>query len=166
MVRVPVTPWRLLGGNTSNNSLLADTWILEPFAHADFTPTGPGCAGTAGSPILAAAPASLPWIGHTFTVQIGSVPDFFPVPVFVLGFSNPALIGGPFCRSDCMLSAAPDLVFGLAPRGGSATWSMPIPADLNLFGANNLFTQVVVFDFATGCFDALSNGMRMTIGSR
>jgi hypothetical protein len=144
-----------------------DTWILEPKngAHAAFTITGPGCPGTAGTPLLAARPGSLPWIGETFTSEISSLPNLFPVSLMLLGFTNPG-IPGLFCRPGCTLRAFPYLVSQLAVGGGQATWSMPIPNDCNLLGFNQIFTQVVVFNFATGCVDAMSNGMQMTIGAR
>ncbi len=157
----------LFSGNTTGTTHPADTWILEPKngAHADYTSTGPGCPGIQGTPSLAAVPGSLPWIGRTFTAQVTSIPNFFPVSLFLLGFSNPG-VPGLFCRPACTLRAFPDLISALAPTGNQATWSIPIPNDCNLLGLNQLFTQVVVFNFATGCVDALSNGMQMTIGAR
>jgi len=157
----------LFSGQTATLAYPADTWILEPKngRHADYTTTGPGCPGTQGTPVLAAAPGSLPWIGHTFTANVTSLPNFGPVSLFLLGFSNPN-VPALFCRPDCTLRAFPDLITQLAVSGNQATWSIPIPNDCNLLGFNQLFTQVVVFNFATGCVDAMSNGMQMTIGAR
>ena len=158
----------LFSGKSTGTTHPADTWILEPIAHADYTSTGPGCAGAPGTPSLTAAPGSLPWIGRTFTAQVTSIQDNFPfVSLMLVGFTNPGLSLCLLNRCDCILRASPDVTFTLAPSNNQATWSILIPNDISLLGYSGLQTQVIVFNYLSGLdVDATSNGMQMTIGAR
>lgn len=154
----------LFGGATGGLSLFWDTWTHEPLVRANVNTTGPGCAGVLGTPSLTAAPGSSPWLGDTLTTNITGLPTFFPVPLLVAGFSDPSA-AGLFCRPDCTLRTTPDVVYSLNPVGNQATWSLTIPNNPTLLGAN-LFAQAVTFNFATVCTDSMSNGIQITIGGR
>src|SRR5262249_37775367 len=60
----------LFGGTAS----ASDTWEFSPPATATWTRHGLGCAGSAGTPSLDAAPGAVPQLGTTFPLQLASLP--------------------------------------------------------------------------------------------
>jgi hypothetical protein len=123
--------------------LLADTWELAPANAASWTRHGLGCAGSAGTPSLDAAPGSLPALGSTFALRLTSLPPA-PGSAFVAfgrdlvtwnGRALPAAIGAvgaPACR--LWIAPEPGAVLTVAHAGGSANLAVPIPAQPALAG--------------------------------
>jgi hypothetical protein len=113
----------------------AETWLYEPGEPALARPFGSGCAGSSGTPVLAARSGTLPRPGETLWIDIAGLPaDRLEVPFLVLGFSRdvdgalplPAdltAIGMP----DCSLLVAHAYDQALANEFGSASWSLALP---------------------------------------
>lgn len=101
--------------------------IGAPNRPAVFAPFGAGCAGAAGVPTLAPAAASpLPWLGSTFTLQLGNLP------------ATPSNFG--FLVTD-FVSAAPQ---SLAPFGMPGCTSYLAPSIVQL----GVGTNAIAFPFA------------------
>ena len=125
---------------------LAQTATTEPF--------GTGCSSSAGIPLLAAAPGSLPLLNDTFTVQMTSLPTLALHQTFGIvglsktiwaGFTLPqdlGFIGIPGCTQYVSVDAS----VLLPPDTGTATWDIPIPNDQSLNGLV-FYLQGVVQDF-------------------
>ena len=126
--------------------LLAPTATTEPF--------GTGCPSSAGIPMLAAAPGSLPFINNTFTVELTSLPTTTNHQTFVVvglskttwaGFTLPqdlGFVGIPGCTQYVSIDAS----VLLPTDSGMNTWDIPIPNDQSLDGLV-FFLQGVVQDF-------------------
>ncbi|MFY9343148.1 MAG: hypothetical protein WAT39_11695, partial [Planctomycetota bacterium] len=150
--------------------IVDETWSYGPTNPAGFTTFGTACAGTAGTPALT-CPA-LPWLGDTMTVQVAPVP-VVALPFFVIGFSNTFSAFGPLPvnltilgLTNCFLNVSLD-VFELVPNlVGSAQWSLAIPNNPTLLGAQ-LHLQGGTSDLAANPFGAvLSGGATVTVGAR
>src|SRR5262249_31401812 len=72
----------LFGGNS-----FADTWEYGPVAAGPGAPLGPGCAGSAGAPVLAAGSELRPYPGNDLPVDVAPVPANTAV-LFSLGLSR------------------------------------------------------------------------------
>ncbi len=125
--------------------------IADPVAR--WTAFGSGCAGSAGTPALAAEPGSLPWIGGTLQVRATNLPtNALRVPFGILGASNSSwgtftlpLDLGFAGMQGCSLHVSLDVIAPLTAGSGSALWSIPIPAE-TLFVGQRFFQQVLVLD--------------------
>lgn len=156
------------------NSGIRDTWEYAPVTLAAATSYGAGCAGSAGTPVLAPSRELLPWIGETFETALYSIPGG-PVstPFLVAGFSNAAWGSTPLPlnlssigMTGCSLYASAEDTFVLVNTGGLATWTAPIPAQRSLMG-QPLFIQGLVLDvFANPLGVTVSNALELTLGYR
>ena len=137
---------------------------------AGFVRFGAGCAGTRGTPTLAAETDSRPWMGGTFRARLtGTGPS--GAAAMVLGLSRTSwgsqalpldlgFAGMPTCR----LLVSGEGSRSLAVANGSADWILPIPVAVNLAGAT-LYAQGVVTDPGANAAGAIvSNACTMTIG--
>src|SRR5262249_46087149 len=120
----------LFGGAAS--SYLDDTWEYQTGDIAQWTLFGSGCAGTAGTPVLRPAAASLPVLGSTFTLGLAGLPAN-GLAAISIGFSDRQWSGQPLPfdlgalgMTGCALHASPDCLFVLAIAAGRAAlpWSL------------------------------------------
>jgi hypothetical protein len=137
---------------------------IRPTA-ATFAPFGSGCAGTFGTPVLAAAPGSLPVLGGTFTMQLTGLGTQPALGLGMLGISKSQWDSAPLPLDltfvgliNCTLAMAPLFSTPLLLPGASATWPWAIPLQADLFG-QEFYAQALVLDAAANPFGAvLSNG--------
>lgn len=150
----------------------SETWSFDLGYPALYTPYGSGCTGTAGTPSLAAASGSLPWINSTFTAEVKNLPPTAPVAMF-LGTSRTSWgpINLPFKldalgATGCALLTGFEFATVVVSSGGTAKLSLPIPNDSNLLGAG-WFQQALVIDPKANAFGAsFSNGAAAVIGKK
>jgi hypothetical protein len=159
----------LIGGQ-ARGSFMNDTESYGAVNPATFTPYGSGCAGTAGTPALAAAPFSVPYLFTTLRMQVRSIPAAAPVAM-VLGASNSTFQSAPlplslasFGMPGCALLASLDVLVPTTTAGTTATLDLLVPFDLALVG-QSFFTQAVVFDPTANVLGlTVSNGGAARIG--
>jgi glucose/arabinose dehydrogenase len=120
---------------------------------ATWSTFGSGCGGSFGTPVLAAAPGSLPSLGTTFQMRVNGLPQ--PPAGLTLGMLGTsktswntlplpfdlAVIGMPGCQA---LIAPLDSAV-LAHTGTVATWPLVIPLAPNLIGVD-FYAQALVLD--------------------
>lgn len=107
---------------------------------AEYSSFGMGCAGSLGTPTLAAAPGSRPTLGSTFQAEIGNLP--LGAALMATGLSNAITSGGialPVNLSFLGMTGCSQYVDALVldyVTGGTttATWSWAIPNNPILFG--------------------------------
>jgi hypothetical protein len=159
----------LFGGYAGGQN--SETWEYGPTGPASFTTFGTGCAGSAGTPQLAAAPYSLPWLGDTFTMRLTNLPAqpaamFFGVSKTSWGAFSLPLALGPFGMPGCTLYVSVDLVVGLSVTSGVATLALPVPNLPSLVGLS-LYAQGVVVSPATNSVGlVVSNAGDLRFGAR
>lgn len=142
---------------------------------ATFAPFGVGCAGSAGVPVLAAAPGSLPVLGSTFTLAL-TVPLATPLALGVFGGSNTTNANGlgtyalPFDLGvigmpGCLQRVSADVLLVVPAAGGQAQWSLPIANVPGLLGLV-FHVQALVLDAGVNAFGAtMTNGGTGRIGT-
>jgi hypothetical protein len=117
-----------------------------------------------GSPLALAG--TLPRLGTTLTLTTSSFPSTSPVGLQLLGVQgylggiDLAALGMPGCRqySEALFIGT------LAPAGGQAVYTMPIPSQLNLAGFQlKAQSAALVAGYNAGGFTT-SNGVWMTVG--
>lgn len=116
-----------------------------------FQPFGVGCAGTAGAPNLTAG--AMPVLGAAFPVVLDSLPvSSWNVGWGMAGFGRKTWAGNPLPfdlqslgMPGCMLAIDPLAATLVDNLGGHATWSVPIPYQLELAGAV-FYVQGMVLD--------------------
>lgn len=136
------------------------------------TPFGVGCAGNAGIPGLAPAAGQLPRIGKTFTVQLSNVPAGpLRFPFGFVGASKTLWSSvplpfdlGTIGMPGCTLYCGTDLVFQLANLSGIATWTLTLPPDVALVGAQ-AYQQGLVLDPGVNLLGVTtSNALELKLG--
>jgi hypothetical protein len=153
------------GARPGSVSRLGDTWIYRTDAPADFSPFGSGCPGSVGTPALANATSSLPWIGDVFRTEATSVPASSGA-IFVTGLAataaqSLAAFGLPGCASYVTFDAV-----DFAPVvNGRASWSIHIPEAPELAGLQ-LFQQALVLDAGAAGGAVVSNAGAAEVGIR
>jgi len=144
-----------------------DTWQYRTPAPADVVPFGNGCPGSAGTPSLAAAPFTLPWIGDTTRHVVTAVPAGQSGAFFVSGVGAVAPLSLGVCgMPGCELLVALDVCEFQTAVGGAAAWAKTIPLAMSLAGAS-FEQQAFVLDpraNATGL--VVSNAIRVVVGVR
>lgn len=163
------------GQNPDTDLLAAEEAAPSP---ATYTPFGTGCAGSAGIPVLAAAPGQLPYVGETFEMDITSIPvGVLNIPFGLLGNSTSAWAGISLPRdlalygmAGCTQYVSIEHCYILWNAGGTAMWGIPIPNDSVLVGMT-FYTQVFVFDFGVNIainspLALVSNAAEGVVGSR
>jgi hypothetical protein len=165
----------LFGGLDGNNAGLNDTWEYYNPYPAALTPFGAGCAGSAGTPALAAVNGSLPWIGTTLLVDLAPIPTspFVNIPFYLLGGSNVAwgpfplpLSLAPLGMPGCSMLVTPDFNQALVNLGGSARIALPIPSQSSLLG-QTVHLQGGVLDAPANALGVVvSNGATVTVGAQ
>jgi hypothetical protein len=162
----------LFGGSAGALGYVADTWEYGPTRSADYTNSGSGCAGSAGTPALAREGGYGPWLGDWFALELTNLP---PVPAALvwLGWSKTSWGSltlpfdlGPLGMPGCALRVSPELGFLVPNRNGSARLDLWIPADGSLLG-RPFHNQAVVMDRAANAFGAIvSNAGEGRIGAK
>ncbi len=150
----------------------AVTWEYGPRTPATFTSYGNGCTGSAGTPTLAAADLSLPWIGDTLTLRLTNLPATAPGTMLV-GESNTAWgnVGLPFDLGflgmpGCPLLTPPTLLVPVTASSGVATLGLPIP-NVQGFVGGRFYCQGLVLDLPANALGVTaSNGGASRIGGR
>lgn len=105
---------------------------------------GGGCASGASAP--AQQLVSLPALGGSFALQVDNVVT--ATPVLLLGFAAENVpVPLPQFAPGCTLLARPDVFAVLTASGGSAPWSLAIPAAPTLAGTR-IHTQAIDFGIA------------------
>ena len=153
-----------LGGGAGTT--LNDTWIYG----ASYSPFGPGCAGSAGTPSLTALAG--PRVGQTFVPTLSNLVPIMPLAILALGFSDTVWQGAPlpfdltsFGIPGCSLLMAADRIDVIAAQNGIGQQFLPIPADPAFVG---VYFYQQGFSFEVAGFNAfggvLSNAARARIG--
>lgn len=130
---------------------------------------GAGCAGTLGAPALSIAAVSQPEPGGTVLLDLTGLPQ--GLGVVAMGFSATTFGGqalplplGGYGMPGCDLLVAPEAAVVLVGTGGSATWSLPLPAAAALLRVS-FWNQGFAFDPAANAAGlTASNAVRTTIG--
>ena len=131
-----------------------------------------GCAGSNGTPTLAAEPFNLPWIADNFQVRVTNLPTPSTSTFMFTGFSNTRWGSntlpfdlGVFGLTGCSLLVAPDVVFQITNTNGSAVWTLPIPNLPALVGLQ-FYNQSMNLDAGAPGGARVSNGGAGVIGAR
>lgn len=137
-----------------------------------FSAIGTGCAGALSMPSLDAVFGSQLLVGGRFDLEMtGVAVNPLSVPFGLIGFDDQDWDGRmlPFDltiigMTGCSIFIEPEFDQTLPRAGGTAEWSVYVPADNNLIGIN-VFFQGLVLEPGTNAFGAvLSNAGRATIG--
>lgn len=138
-------------------------WVIHSAPR--YVTYGGGCVGSAGTPTLAIAAGQLPSLGSTFDVIASSLPAFAPA-FGVLGNARSSLDLTAIGMTGCMLHTNIVVAVPLTSIGGSATWSLLLPAHPGLLGLS-LFQQVLIADPGVNPFGAtMSNAGEAVVGCR
>lgn len=126
------------GWATGGDQLMANA-LLYVVRTGSYLPYGAGCAGSAGTPTLAATGGSRPVLGATLSVTLGNLPQ--GVAVMAMGFSDTSyppfslpLSLATFGMPNCDLLAAPFATQLVLGAGNSAVWTLGIPNNAALAG--------------------------------
>jgi hypothetical protein len=135
---------------------------------AFYTSFGAGCPNSLGTSQL--LNAALPRIGQTMIVNVTNVPQ--QLGMMITGASNTTSTFGPlpvdltpFGMAGCFLRTSLDLTDALFTFGPIASWSLNIPNQGSLLGAQ-FYQQAFVFDLTLNPFGgAMSNAANWQIGN-
>jgi hypothetical protein len=155
----------LFGGGISGTGF-TDTWLYRTPLPASFTPYGAGCPGSAGTPVLAPAPYSLPWLGDSFHTQVASLPQTAGGVFFLLGLGQtPPVSLAPLGLPGCDTWVTLDESVFVPVVAGTATRTFTVPNAAALAGLH-VFEQAGVIDSAAPGGAALSNAGEIVLGIR
>ena len=141
---------------------LADTWSVTPQHPPRIDDTGPGCNPAAPLvPQISRVCGTGPWIGTTLDLDVINLPGFPSFNIWFADTVNPTL---PLPGGCSLLTGLGYSLFG------TTQFSLPIPNNPIYCGAE-LYFQTVSLDLsqpvlAPGFITAMSNGLRVTIGTR
>jgi hypothetical protein len=149
-----------------------ETWDYGPLVPGTWQPFGTGCAGSAGTPALAARGGLRPYPGNDVTVDVAPVPaNTAMLALFGLSRTQwgtralPAPLTG-LGMPGCTLLASPDASLLLTAAGSTATFTIRIPDNASLAGLV-FFTQALVSDPPANAAGATaSNAAEARIGSK
>ncbi|MCC6673079.1 MAG: hypothetical protein IT458_18585 [Planctomycetes bacterium] len=147
-----------------------DTWEYGTGAMPAYVTYGKGCAGAAGTPLLAAPLGSLPYLGQRFTVSASGLP-LQGSAVMLVGASRTQwgsldlpLALDRFGAPGCTLYVEGLLQAPLQVSSGSALFTVGLPLDRNMAGLR-FHQQVVALDRAANALGViLSNAGQATVG--
>ncbi|MEZ5654244.1 MAG: hypothetical protein R3E87_27225 [Burkholderiaceae bacterium] len=151
----------------------AHTFEYLPGVLASFQAYGSGCAGPVGTPDLHAVGASVPKLGTTLQLEVGALPgSLFNVPIGFVGFDDQQWNGLPLPLpldvlgfTGCSALLAPELSAALSNNAGVAPWSISIPLNVAVVGADLYFQAgVLVPGWNPGGF-VFSNGGHAVVGN-
>lgn len=171
-----LTVFDVNSGAVLQNVNLSSMWNVYTTAWQDGSPVaeyslfGSGCAGTGGTPSLAAAAGSRPALGATFQVEVQNLP--FGVAVMATGLSSSITTTGlplPLDLSIIGMVGCTQYVDALVLDviqnvGTTATWTWAIPNTASLFGFP-FYNQAFSLDPAANSFGfTASNAGRGVLG--
>lgn len=153
----------LFGGATGSG----ETWEYDG---ATYAPFGTGCAGSIGTPQLAAAAG--PRLGQLFASTLTGLLPTMPIAAMATGFSNQVYNGiplpvdlAPAGMPGCPLYTALDLIDVISAAGGTAVWTVVVPSGPQFLGLP-FYQQGASLDPGVNAFGAvLSNAAAGVIGS-
>lgn len=147
------------GGNTSPG-IGQETWEYVPITLAQWTPAGAGCAGPAGTPVLAPLGSSLPQLGTTFSLRL-AYGTGNGVGLMAVGLSNQAWSGGSLPINlgllgmpGCQWFTSTDWVGSIVLTNGVGTLPWVLPAAPSFAGLR-FYAQGLVLDPAANPFGAV-----------
>jgi hypothetical protein len=157
----------LHGGTNPNWISMNQTWRYRTATPATSAPFGAGCAGSAGVPVLANAPYTLPWIGDTarnrVDVVVGQLGALFASS---FGSLSAPIDLGPVGMPGCSLLVPADVVEFSNAQASVAEWSVAIPNSTSFVGMP-IRQQAFPLDLAANALGLVaSNGIVMTPGIR
>lgn len=157
-----------------SSPVVTNHWELTvPVQHPGTVSTiGSGCPSSAGVPTLAAAPGSLPFVGHGFELRMTGVPSSIFSPAFLMtGYSTTQWSGRPlpwalgsYGMPGCtawVAAEATDLMSGL---GGVATKAWNIPVSTSFVGVEFHAQGAVLDPGLNAAGFAVSNGVTVHVG--
>jgi len=133
---------------------------------ARYDPFGSGCTGSAGIPALAAEAGSRPILGATLRARYSNLPAPAGALVHCYGVARGVFALTPVLPR-CTLYTTLDILVPLAHSGSSLGWSLAIPNDPAIVGAE-FWNQGLVLDAQAPnpLGVTLSNAARAILGSR
>ena len=162
-----------LGSGEGADRFFADSTptLGSPNEVASFETFGFGCVAGAAIPKIGIAAGDLPWLAESFTLTFSSLPLPPAAPYGILGFSDSVFgpvqlpqdlgfVGFPGCTQWVSL----DFCSPLVNQGGSATWTIPVPANVPTLVGAEFFAQGVVL-FGVGDA-AVSDAARAVFGGQ
>ncbi len=122
-------PGRIMGQEIGTDAYALAEHYWAGTASAKYTNYGNGCAGSNGIVSLSAAPAGLPVLGGTLSVDITNLPLAASNTFVAFGFFpwNPGLDLGPIGMTGCTLDLEIVATESVAASGGTANWTLGIP---------------------------------------
>jgi len=156
------TDFRWFASGSAGNVFAIDNAMILPLMYGSY---GTGCAGTAGTPALAAAPGSLPQLGSSFQIMVSNMPTT-GAGLVTTGFSDSAygsvplpLDLGLFGAPGCTVLTSPDARNLVLSSGGVAGLTLPIPNTTSLAGIG-FFNQALVIDLPANGLGLTSSNAR------
>ena len=161
-------------GGSCGTSPFGDTWSVLLPVFSRTSAFGVGCVGSAGIPVLAAANNSLPILGTSFVLELGSLSTnpWNALAFGVIGFSDERWLGLPLPLSlgfvgmpGCQAFVSDDYNVALLHSGATASWPLPLPYLPALLGVE-VFVQGVATDRVVNSFGAVvSNALVLRLGN-
>ena len=153
------------------SSTQPEMWRYAVVNNASWTTAGAGCAGSAGTAVVSTS--QRPWIGETFQVQVGPVPNNgIGLMLYGLSDTNSAIWGAlptslaAIGMPGCLLQVDPVLIDAFLATGNVATWDRPLPNDPQLLGGQ-IYCQGAALDPGANSFGVVvGNYGVMTIGGK
>jgi hypothetical protein len=151
----------------SGSGYTQDTWAWRTALPATFAAYGSGCPGSAGVPVLANAPYSLPWLGDTFTTRASGLAASSAAVLFATGLTATTPVDlGPYGMPGCSGLVAVAAVDFRTAAIGAAQWSLSIPNTAALNGAI-AFQQAFVLEPGANATGVIAtNGGAIVAGIR
>jgi hypothetical protein len=156
----------VFGGASPGWGIFSNLWRYRTDNAATATSFGAGCAGSAGTPVLANAPYTLPWLGDTMRTRVNTVPTSLGA-LFVSSFTpaTPTSLA-PFGMPGCDLLVTPDALEFRSANAGAAEWTLSIPNTTALVGMP-IHQQALPLDPTANALGVVaSNGLVMVPGIR
>ncbi|MCC6781211.1 MAG: hypothetical protein IT457_00085 [Planctomycetes bacterium] len=157
----------LFGGSPAGQGESDATWTYGNAIQAAVTAYGSPCPGPLGTPRLALAGPSLPWLGQSFLLQSsgssGATLLGFGWSNTSFGAVNLPLALAPYGAPGCSLLASQELAYGI---GAPSTFGVAVPYLPGVAGLT-FYAQSIVLDPAANALGITSsNGLALTIGWR
>ena len=133
---------------------------------------GQGCASSGGMPTMQPAAGSLPALGRSLVLEVDGLPQSPLNAVFGVVGASSTLWEGLALPYDlesvgmpgCQLLVSGEILALVPNLGGSATWSIPVPADATLAGGD-YYAQIFVLDPGNNQLGAaVSNAVAASMG--
>lgn len=132
-----------------------------PISKLPFLEFGAGCPGAGGTPELHASQGSVPRLGSMLQLTLQNLPASAPAAMGALGLSSSTWGGVPLPADlgtlgmpGCTQFVSVDVATFLPAGAGTASWSIPVPAQSALVGTT-VFLQALVLDATANAFGAV-----------